>query len=102
MPAGADRDAIADAQKRCRKEVKALAKCSQAQRKKPSKDCSESQRALDHCLGKRLCKLEAEEYTRCWNSWVSSGYYRGQNNCDAYLEPMRACLRRQLAQQQDS
>ena len=52
-----------------------------------------------HCLGKRLCKLEAEEYTRCWNSWVSSGYYRGQTNCDAYLEPMRACLRRQLPQQ---
>ena len=94
--------ALADAQKRCRKEVKALAKCSQAQRKKPSKDCSESQRALDHCLGKRLCKPEAEEYTRCWNSWVSSGYYRGQNNCAAYLEPMRACLRRQLAQQQHS
>ena len=23
----------------------------------------------------------------------------GQNNCDAYLESMRACLRRQLAQQ---
>ena len=42
-----------------------MAKCRKEQRKKgndPEQRCVEYGRALNHCVAKRLCKPEAEEY----------------------------------------
>ena len=78
-----------------------MAKCRKEQRKKgndPEQRCVEYGRALNHCVAKRLCKPEAEEYGRCWSSWVSCGYYRGKPHCNRELEPMFACLERALGE----
>ena len=102
VPGGAATAAdIAEAGRRCKKELRALAKCQRAQTKKgtPADKCFvEYGRALNHCLSEkgRLCKAEGAEYGACWSSWMSCGYYRGKMHCDRELAPMLDCLERQL------
>ena len=92
---------VAEAERRCKKELRALAKCQREQAKKGNaadKCFVEYGRALNHCLADkgRLCKAEGANYSSCWSSWMSCGYYRGNMDCDRELSPMLDCLERQL------
>ena len=92
---------VAEAERRCKKELRALAKCTRAQSKKGEavdKCFVEYGRALNHCLAVKgkLCKAEGVDYSACWSSWMSCGYYKGKMDCDRELGPMLDCLERQL------
>ena len=75
-----------------------MAKCRKEQRKKgndPEQRCVEYGRALNHCVAKRLCKPEAEEYG-ARGSAVLGTTAATKPHCNRELEPMFACLERAL------
>ena len=86
-----------EAKRTCKKELAAVRKCFQLQRKKGNEPaetiaCQEYMRAQAYCLGRQLCKPEYASLPRA----CTAGCPYEVPGCAKWARPMEACLQRTL------